>query len=731
MKRLVQTLCALGIVGTPLSAQTTIIGGATNNGDFETGVINPFGPFGGALSDAVANTSDQNHTESGQYALKIDLTANNGDGQWKGITTLDDTVNGVIGEYDIEGGTVNSSVWVYIPQETQLGTNALFEFQLEARNANDPVNPDAWDQLGTTLAMFDLAVLTRDTWHLLERVGDLIPEGTTHIRTRPWNINTVNEFPNPEDPENPIPAFGEPGPDNGNATPADWIAAGYNGFIYIDDIKLEILPPVSTGSTTVNLVICEDIGNGNFEGDTLTPWNPTGGSAQPDPSLTPPEGGVQSLAVDLTEANAFGQWKPVANIAAPVSSGDLIEYSTWVYVPADTTGGDNLKFAVPLRSDNGGGGFGNIGGWPAIDLNNDVAVPRDTWVQFRYGPVVAINGPDDQPITSINTKGMNVESLASTDLAGAGYGGNIYIDNFKLTVTSSPEPVDGVLSVVSSNENNGTMEATTMDPWGGSGVSLSTDQNHTEGGSQSLEIDLTANNSGGSVDLSAKRFLDRALLSSVAGTADTDTIDLSAWVFVPSSTTFGAGDGILSLEISDHTLTPFHFLELDLADDGDAPRDQWVLLEDTGIPIPEGTEAESLIFTSFQVYTTDLIIINEGTPEEEELDADDPRLTPEDWVANGYTGSVFIDDISVSVTRAPVTEIQITSAEFPAGGGGFSITYLPAEAAVDVYHTTDLETFTPFQLNVTGGTITDGDAADVPKGFYYIFPAGATPPGGN
>ena len=702
MKPKFTALLASAILALPLSAQTVVIGPGVNNGDLETaGDTTPFLPDGGT------DSTDFNHTSGGSRSLKIDLTANNANGQWKGIasdTPTPGTAPGGI-EADVnEGENVIASVWVYIPSSTTFGTaingqNRIIG-QIEGYNSSTMT----WGGLNfTSFNVTGGGAPARDQWVKLQLNDVTIPENVTKIRTRAWNLTTAASFPDPADSENPYDAFdwtdGERTVASDKpATPAIWSDNGYSGSIYLDDFALTINPPIPDG-----VGILGPIRNGDLEAAELTPFG-----AQPYQSISDTdEGGFnhtpdgsQSLGIDLSFVGG-NQWKGLSagsHVSLPVSPGETITESVWVYVPTGTvwpTPVCNFHFKVHTNTTQ------EVG--PITNLKTMV---QGQWNQITNTYVVS----DGETVT--DTSKWYIQIGASAEDASEFAGIKVYFDDFEMTSMVAPPPPP-LEVVVGPGINNGDMEAATLAPFNAVGGTKSTDQNHTPAGANALSIDLTANNSNGQW----KGIVPGGFTANLAG--DNDTVNMTAWVYIPGSTTFGPTAN-LNFELRTNPGNVFNAgaPTLNLTT---AARDTWIQVESLGIPVAAGATQISL--GNWNLETVTMVGAGGDIPAN--------AATPADWQAAGYDGVIFIDDVQIELNHPQGPDIQVTSVSYE-DGVGTTIEFISQVGNVDVWKNSngdlDPENYVEWDVDQTSPYLdVDGDASVDPKAFYILVPTGEIP----
>ncbi|MGJ8724200.1 MAG: hypothetical protein ACSHYB_06565 [Roseibacillus sp.] len=701
------TLLGSVALALPAFGLTTHIGGTILNGDLEAATLGDFaGNHGGTISTV------QNHTTGGAQSVAVDLTANNGEGQWKALC---DTNNTGQSQIDIaitdDTEVISHSVWVYIPAATTFGGNTALNIGIEA-SSNGTAGP--YPNVPSSGSNLELSTAVRNTWIKVERTDIPIPAGTTNIRTRSYNIATVQTLAGGTINASNTDSFGGTGLPM--AVPGDWIADGWSGVVYLDDFELttDTAPP----PPDPNILICEDVNNGDFEAASLTPWNPRQSTGFIETTVV--HTGLQSMKIDLQPANG-NQWKSLGltganQINGPAVAGDRIEGSAWIYIPAATqfgpSGSEVAKLNFEIRSDRNmpaTAGNGNIfDGSLTADLTT---YARDTWVKHEF-QIVATDG--DQAITTINTSGWNLETVAAP---ATDYVGEIYIDDVTLK-NIGPAP-EGVL--VDDSTLNGDMEGFGLSPWTFSGAaSTSTDQNHTVGGSQSLSVDLTANNG----NAQWKGIKSGTTAQDIIALGH-DRADISAWVYIPAATTFG-DTARINLVAWDGSGFGNGSANLDLTT---APRDQWVEISSTEIDISGFTT--NFAINNWNLQTVTMVGAAADVP------ADDPTTTPQDWIDAGYEGVIYFDDVFVRTysTTPGVGPISINSCSYdPTGGtsgtGAMTINYNTSfDFGVDVYSTVDFITWDDESFVDGAGTNLDlsRDSAD-PKRFFILVEPNSGPP---
>ncbi|MEM9236392.1 MAG: hypothetical protein AAGB14_06390 [Verrucomicrobiota bacterium] len=708
MKRQLMWLAASIVFAAPALSQTTIIDGSMNNGDLENpGDSTPFTPSGGSISTTV------NHTSGGTQSLEIDLTANNARGQWKGIAANESfwgpgVAPGGLEAASTPGDFAKASAWIYIPSATTFGTAISGNPRLESNIEGFNTGSSTWGGLNYTFTT--LTTLPRDEWVFILLNNVEIPADTTMIRTRPWNItshDTVNgkDAFDWQDDQRTVPTV-DP------ATPADWQTDGWDGVIYLDDIKLELLPPPPAGVGIEGIV-----NNGDMEAEVLAPFGTNENSASISTTFNNTPGGAQSMCVDLSIGTAStGRWKGLLN-SSPVSisatAGDRIIAEAWVYIPSDVQRGtnddDRLQFNLPIRSDNGGAGNGNIG----ATFNNLANAPRDTWLKYS---TEAIAFDDVNPITSVSSSAFNIET--QNDPGTLGYSGFVYFDD---VVFKNIGPPPAVETLVGGEINNGDMEAVALAPFNPSfsSGSISTTINHTPEGSQSMCIDLSV---GDSTTGRWKSFFNPGLTFPVEVG---DQLSASLWVYVPSSAKLGPGD-IDPNDPADDSPTSVVIemrsnnggagngqigpsVSLDLTN---VTRDTWTQLTGNWTAVDDVNPISSINTNAFYLASA------QDLTEPVQANA----LLP------GYEGFVYIDDVELIQTRPQGPDIQVTSVSYE-DGVGVTIEYISQVGPVDVYlndtgTNVDGGDFFLISSGETGGTYVDAgaDASAVPKSFYVLVP---------
>lgn len=690
MKKTLSVLFATALCTVTAMAQTAIIGPGLNNGDLEaTDSTAPFVPPGGSIS------TDFNHTPDGAQSLAIDLTANNLEGQWKGFADAGNGM-GVIADVS-EGEIVSTGAWVYVPAATtfgadeataQAGTNNVI-IALEGFNDVSPANTNnLWGgNLTGAFTAQSLTGIARDSWVLVSLPSVTVPENVTQVRTRPFNLNTAR-LVNGKD------GFGD---GENAATPADWMANGYSGFVYIDDVFLTVSP--APPEPPVGVGINSEINNGDLENATLTPFG--GGYASSSEEFNHTPGGSRSLEIDLTDASTGNQWKglvasEVTIDDSAVKEGNILTQSLWVYVPSDTVFGDpspNASNSIILNAFTGDAAETFTG---AFSLTT---VERDTWVKVSRDVTIPAG------VTSYTTNKWFLGT--NSDPVAAGYMGSIFIDD--VTFAAAPPPRE--VTIIGGGINNGDMEAASLSPFVGM---ISTEQNNTPDGSQSLEFDLQQ-----PTDFGQWKGLLTEQTSPVL--QQNETFDLAAWVYVPTSAGLGNEGNTTAISINIRaipegggafvSLPNTIFQDLKLID-----RDTWVKVEATDLVLPEGGPFESVNTGGWNITR-----INEvnGTPA--------PDSVASDWAAEGYSGTVFIDDVSFIQRRpAPPREgIFITDITFE--NNEVVITFESTVENLLMYRsTTGLEEddFEEYSEGLITSPYVDDDPADG-NAFYQIRDANA------
>lgn len=648
--------------------QSVLVGPGVNNGDLEAADQAPWGPDGGSIS------TERNLTDGGSQSLEIDLTANNGAGQWKGIG------NAVV-DVDPER-PISFGLWMFIPTATQFGDTTNIFMDLETTSDEFANVQNGWAN-NIRRNNSDLRNEARDQWIVFEIADAALPEGTTQARTRGANINTTAEVNGKEafNPAPPEPVEGEepPEPDLTNtATPADWMAAGWDGSLFIDDIFIIQNPAPEEG-----VAIGGSFRNGDMEANALTPFKGNEyGSINTEFNNT--TGGSQSFAIDIGFVSA-NQWKGLTNgndVVAPAQPGQIVTAEAFVYVPTSTVFGSpeqgvarftlNINDAAPM----GNGEFG----FKTQDLTT---LERDTWHRVDVEAVVP------EGTTSVNTNKWFITTVADPDVQG--YSGVVLIDDVQLRVSNPP----GDQTLIGGDINNGNLEAATLAPF--SPGAISTEFNNTAGGSQSLELNLQSQS-----DFRRWKGLNSGVNSPIV--SGTEVYSVSAFVYVP-------GDAQLGNDANEEAGTPNFTTSIALGlrafaltggqteipgglfqDLKAVDRDSWVFVEAVDQVAPATNDNGAIV----RVDTSGWNFARTDEPN----GVDAASATSADWAAVGYSGNFYIDDVTWEVTRpAPPRE-------------GIFITDITYEEGVGVTITFD-STFESVALFANrGGDVGDLDAYD-------------------
>ena len=713
MKSKLLAIAATALFAGPLMAQeTVVISGTMNNGNLEnTDSTAPFLPPGGSIS------TEQNNTPGGSQSLEIDLTANNAEGQWKGWADNGDG-QGVVAEVPAGGAGVRSSVFIYVPMGTSFGTgseggNGNTNFIITGIEAFDPniTEGNPWGG-GGFFSRFDLTAITPGVWTEFVSVGNVAPERTM-IRTRGWNINTRNIVNGKE-------AFDNGGDPDNKATPADWNIAGYAGSIFLDDISLSFTDPPPPG-----VAILGDVNNGNIEAESLGNFGQAPQGYQSiSTEFNNTDGGSQSLEIDLTVSNG-NQWKGVtagSDVSLNVSAGDFITAGAFVYIPEDTVfgtndaGEENTGLARFILNVINGDNVEFLTG--ALELNN---IPRGQWTEIRTEGFTEID-------TVITT---NKWFLASGGAGGVeptsqGYSGSVFFDDFQLT--AGPPPASRV--IIGGDVRNGNLEDTESTAPFTAGVI--SDFTRPAGGDQSLEVSLTQ-----TTDFMQWKGLVTPIIFPVLD--PNETVTVSAWIYVPGDAELGAeaeGEnpaltsslsfGLRGLAATGNAFTGLGgpFVDLKAVE-----RDSWIQIQtEAPIDIPatfvsgeENVDLARISLEGWNLARTPLVGANRDIMSE--------SATPADFMAAGYNGSIFIDDVEVTIARPDFTGVRIDSIERTEAGTSLAFTSTVGD--VDVYvSTTGLEpaNFSLLEFDVEESPFVD-DETEGDRVFYIFTEAGTAPEG--
>ncbi|MFC7338581.1 hypothetical protein ACFQY0_15405 [Haloferula chungangensis] len=689
MKMKLMTLLASLTLVLPAMAQTTVIGGDINNGNLETPLDSaPFLPPGGLL------TNEQDHTTGSGMSLKIDLTANNGAGQWKGWA--DNGANGIEADV-VPGQTVSAGFWVYVPSETTfgegkgdgstVGPNKIVQY-IELYNPTT----DTWTGLNFSNLNLD-TLTTRDAWVKYTMPPVTVESQYTKIRTRAWNLTTNSHVNGKE-------AFTPGGDPENKAEPSDWEAAGYSGAIYLDDISLVVSDPPPPG-----IGIEGNVRNGNIEALELTPFGARPyQSASTEFNHTP--GGSKSLAIHLGGEGGNQQWKGItagSNVTLLVNQGEVIEQSVWVYVPSGTVWPTDPTCQLLFRVNSNTSS-------EATGINTNLkTLPQGEW------NLVTFDRPVEAGETQVTTSKWYITVGGSGGVDVEQFNGiNIYLDDFTLTSKVQPPPPPLEI-VVGPGINNGDMEADTLSPFNTAGGTRSTVQNHTPDGTSSLAIDLTANNSNGQW----KGIIPGGINARLA--SDLDTVNMTAWVYIPASTSFGPTASLnLELRTNPGSLYTAGAPTFNLTT---AVRDTWIKVEALGLPVAEGATQISL--GNWNLATVAMVGANGDIPA--------TSATPADWQAAGYSGSIFIDDVQVELIHPQGPDIVVNSIAYDDSTGDVTIEYSSKVGPIDVWKNIqgDLNpaNFEVWDQDIDGGIYVDTyvDIPGEPRAFYVLVSAGEEP----
>ena len=757
---------AFASLAVPAMAQTggvtTLIGQGVNNGDLETGELAPFNEQG----FSVVETADEGIPASpigGDNVLAVDLTANNGAGQWKGvIDTGGENGNGL--EFEVTpGDRVGGSVYLYVPDQTMFGSRDVggasnsFVYNLEAftegrLNPNGSGDLQEWRGISFAFTSLDgapgddgtIQPTQRDMWRIFPFPVVTIPEDVTRVRTRAFAIVTDNMVGDP-----PVNAFGAREDEDGNAiegvaTAEDWMEEGYSGSFYIDGLTLENLGPAPEG-----IIVKGRENNGNIDGPNIAPFGDGEITTfQPDFSRT--DDGSGSLRIDLA-APQSNQWKGITTgantIRGGVTDGQEVELSLWVYIPSEDNNegraedaavfGDDpvASFNIGVRSNRNAGTAGDlgvIGPNTSINLIDVNAAPRDRWFQIVNRNVATAGSSGE--ISEVNSGSVFLQTVANPQ--DAGYTGAIFVDDVCFTVVDPP--LENV--VVGGSRNNGNLENATLAPFmqpatslGVAGVDGAPAHREDSEGSQFLCVDLQGESSGNG----RWKGISSGLTAPVA--RDGSTVEASFWVYIPQDVTLGGAvaddpstedvdestDGNLQINLefrqgSDPAVTLPGSIFANLVD---SPRGEWFQIS-TQMPIEIPDGEQTVLLRNWYVSTAEV----QGSEDPENPGSFLPP-TAQELADAGYSGKIYFDDFQVTVTAPPPPGppfIRITD-----------ITYLPATGdqtspSVQIEFENNFPADTTFELLRSGLDVADdsrdadGDLAN--SSFFFIkeIPAGAT-----